>query len=65
MKDEDIDKIVDMLDTAFSKKGVGHVNLKSDEKQEELLKEVTSEQCGIKTPCSIGNFENIEDRRRL
>ncbi len=61
MRDEEIDKIVQMLDSNV-KKGVGHINIKSDENQEELLKEVTSEQCGINTPCQIPNFEQIEDK---
>ncbi len=58
---DDIDAIVDMIDSNMAK-GVGHINLTSDEKQEELLKVVTAEQCGINTPCQIPNFKNIQDK---
>ncbi len=65
MKDEDIEAIVNMLDNSFGKKGVGHINLISDDKQKELLKEVAAEQCGVNTPCQVPNFKDIEDRRKL
>ncbi len=64
MKNEDIDKIVNMLD-ANIKNGVGHINLKSSESQDELFKEVKAEECGINTPCQIPNFDQIQDKENL